>query len=253
MRYVATLILLMCGLLLSACGYKAPPKPLLKPLPNAVETLRVRQLGDANLISWGAPQRNQDGSTIDDLDHYALYRMSYDPADECPECRDTSILLRKVDPMFLKDAQFEAGRYALLDRQGLKSDLGYQYRLQAMTTDGYSGTPSKLRQVFFEAPQPPTMLQGQSLERLIRLSWQAVDTSSGMTLLGYHIYRGKGEAPLSLQSVNAKPEQSTGYDDFAISGGQSYRYAVRAVWQKDGIELETGLSDIVSVLAISGR
>ncbi|ORJ57653.1 hypothetical protein B5V00_12830 [Geothermobacter hydrogeniphilus] len=249
MRIRTPVLILTCGLLLSACGHKAAPMPLLKPLPKAVENLSVRQLGAAMRVSWQAPKTNQDGTPITDLDHFAVYRMSYDPADDCLECRDTSTLLRDVDPDFPGDVQVVDGRYFLIDRQDLLAGRGYQYRVSAVTNGGYPGVPAKIRRPYLQPPTAPKELSATSLERFIRLKWQPVQPVEGMTLLGYHLYRATGSAPLALSPLNATPELETGYDDFTITVGSSYRYAVRAVWKRDDTELESELSNLVTVPA----
>jgi len=248
MPFFATAILLLCALLTGGCGHKAPPRPLLKTLPEPVENLRVRQLGTSMLIVWSAPRRNQDGTPIEELTQFDIYRMSYDPADECPECRDTSTLLRSIDPDYLQDAQQHNGRYYLLDRSGLEKGRGYQYRLQAMLGKDLPGAPSKVRQPFFAAPEPLKTLRASDLKQFIRLGWEAAGPKEGMTLRGYRLYRGIDTAPLSLQALNSKLLATPNYDDFDIRRGRTYRYAVRAVWEINGIEIESSLSKLVSIL-----
>jgi len=250
--FIPACVLLLAGALLSACGHKAPPRPLLKPLPNPVGELEALQLGESMRVSWVAPESNQDGTPLSDIEQFNLYRMTYNPADECPECRDTSTLWRSVDPDFLKDAQHFDDRYLILDRQQLEPGRGYQYRIEVIA-DGYPGEPAMVRRPFFPPAAAPVDLRGDALEGFIRIKWRAVEKLDGMNLIGYHIYRGTGDRPLELIPLNETPETGTGYDDFTAIGTETYRYAVRAVWEQEGLRFESLLSMPIHVSGAEAR
>lgn len=239
------LLLLAALLLIPACGHKGPVKPLPKTLPEAVQKLRVKQAGDSLVIFWAAPASNQDGSLLLDLDHYDVYRMSYNPADDCPECRDTSSLLRSVDPGYLKDVQHIDNRFYLTDRLDLEANRGYQYRVVAINRDGHAGFPAEVRKPYYLSPTPPAELVATGLDKLVRLAWKQPAIPDGMTLTGYRIYRGTAAEPMSPIPLNSKPVTDTGYDDFAITNGINYRYGVRAVFVHNKTDLETKFSNLV--------
>lgn len=232
-------------LLISGCGHKGPVKPLLKALPDAVQKLRVQQTGASMLLSWAAPVSNQDGSPLQGLDHFEIYRMTYNPDDDCPECRDTSSLLRTVDPDYLEDIQLVNNRYYLIDREDLEDNRGYQYRVIVISDNGYGGSHAQVRKPYYLPPTMSKELTTQGLDKQARLSWEAPATPDGMTLTGYRIYRGEEDAPLSPIPLNNKLVAETSYDDFGVINGKTYRYGVRAVFVRKDSELETGFTNLV--------
>ena len=85
--FAVRVVILCMGLFaLASCGKKGPVRPLLKPLPQAPAAVTVRQQGETTLLSWTLPTRNQDASSLTDLQGFAVYRMEYDPVEGWPGC-----------------------------------------------------------------------------------------------------------------------------------------------------------------------
>jgi len=247
------LVTLACLLaLLGACGHKAPPLPLLKKQPAAVRDLEIRQRGSALQLAWTIPDRNQDGSVLNGLAGFNLYRHDYDPQDDCPECIDTSTLLRRVELDYLQGAQRDGERIFTSDT-GLEVGRGYRYRVVAVTGDGLEGAPAAIQQVL----QPPTAAPGAfratGHDRLVQLAWQAPQLEAGEELIGYNLYRGTGSEPLGPRPLNRETLTATGFDDFQVENGRSYRYGVRSLVRRDGQLIESPLGGPVAALPQAGQ
>ncbi len=241
MRWPALLALL----LLTACGHKGPVRPLEQPQPDSVRRLAVGQLGDGLLLSWLPPAANRDGSPLSPLQHYAIYRQQFDPADDCPDCRPPRKPIARIRP---EQATSPDGRLHFFDDQGLQPGLGYRYRVIAVSRSGQPGRPARAERIFLAPPPAPDRLRGESLSRLNRLSWQPPATAEGK-LLGYLIYRGEGKRPAGFTPLNGKPLSQPRYDDFALTPGVRYDYRVRALYRLQGQEVISGASNPVSLTA----
>jgi len=216
-------------LLTASCGYKAPPRPLLQPLPTAPGNLSVRQFGTEVQLAWTLPQTNQDGSELTDLAGFDIYRMSYDPAADCPECRDTSVLIERLDLAYLQNARREGNRVFYLDR-GITPGTGYRYRIVPFTGNQQAGAPAQKEQVMIEPPPPPDDLLAEGHDRLVRLSWAvAIPADPQQVLLGYNIYRRRGDAHFSRLPLNQALLTITEFDDFEVTNGARYGYQVTSV------------------------
>jgi len=237
--------------LLTACGHKGPPLPLLKPQPAAVQQLEVRQQGSVLQLSWILPERNQDGSALTNLAGFNLYRQGYDPQDECPECTDTANLLRRVELDYLQGARRDGNRILVSDGD-LEIGRGYRYRVAAVTVDGLEGAPASVKQVVQPPIPAPTGFTAGGHDRLVSLAWQAPKPEAGVELLGYQLYRADGEAPF-VRPLNEQPLAATSYDDFQVENGRSYRYGVRSLARRDGQLVESPLSGPVAALPQAGR
>lgn len=241
--YLLLTTLLLLGL--AGCGHKGPVRPRRQPLPAAPEHLLLRQQGTQMLISWTMPERNQDGTELTDLAGFKVMRMDYDPAEDCPDCRDTSELLRQVDLQYLRNVQRRDGRFFLAD-PGLEPGRGYQYRIIPYNRWGQDGTPISGRQVLSLIPPAPQALQAQAAGGSLRLNWQAPQERPGdMELMGYNVYRRRPGRPFAVAPLNPRPVTETTYEDRSFQSGRTYLYAVRAVVRYQQHEVESRLSKAV--------
>jgi len=232
--------------LLAGCGTKGPVRPLELRLPAAPQGLRVQQRGLRMLLSWAPPGRNQDGSPLEDLQGYRVYKMEYDPTEDCPECRDTSVLLQEVDLDYLRQARRLNGRLYLWD-SGLEAGRGYQYRVVAYNRKGREGEPTQLRRLFFLPPTPPSELEASPHDRLVRLSWAPVEAA-----VGYNVYRRLPGEPFALEPINAELLAETGFEDFHLKNELTYIYAIRSVVERLDQRVESPLSASVEAVPRPG-
>jgi len=237
----------------SGCGRKGPVRPLAKPLPDAPPEIRLQQLGPAFLLSWTLPKSNQDGSPLQDLEGFMLYKMTYDPRKDCPECRDTSLLWHRIDLEFLDMAFRTENRLWIWD-EDVEPGKGYQYRVVPFTSGGREGKAALVRGPFLAPPSPPAGLVAVALDRLVRLSWEPLPESPVEgEWLGYRLYRGQSEQASRFQPVQSGFLQETRYEDFNLQNDISYRYGVRSVVRIGDMVVESALSQTVTAMPQPGK
>ncbi len=250
----AVLILLVPALLLlSGCGKKGPVRPLRQPLPSAVEKLTVRQLGLQLVIAWDIPKTNQDGSPLTNLQGFRIFKMKYDLTEDCPECRDTSVLMQQIDIEYLQQAERLGNRIFIRDAE-LTPDAGYQYRVVPFNSKGRDGLPARERVPFLTPPPPPRQLRASGHDRLVRLDWQPVNAlRQGVELIGYRLYRRFPDEPFGPLPINGEPAAGISFEDFAVENGQDYVYTIRSVVRILDREVESPPSEAAQARPRAGQ
>jgi hypothetical protein len=244
-----TLVLLI--LLLFACGKKGPVRPLKTKSPGPVTALELRQQGEALLISWQLPSNNLDGSVLETPPTLDIYRMTFDPQADCPECFDRSTLLASIEADLPEPARKVGNRYLLLDRQ-VQAGVGYQYKLVARNAAAETSPATILRQTFTEPVAAPQQLAISPQNRSITLNWLPGNLAAGDTLLGYQLYRQAAGEPRSPYPLNREPLQKTGFEDFNLENGRSYSYWIRALVQRQQLTVEGIASAELSAIPQAG-
>ncbi|MEJ2200570.1 MAG: fibronectin type III domain-containing protein [Desulfuromonadaceae bacterium] len=246
------IFLLACLLFCCGCGKKGPVKPLRQPFPAAPEHLTALQQGDLMQLSWQLPEQNQDGSELNDLQGFHIYKMSYDPTDQCPECRDLSVLMRQIDLDFLQNAERQDNRLTIWD-DDLEAGFGYQYRVVAVTQQRREGAAAVTRQTFLPPVAAPVAVQASGYDRMVRLSWQPPELVNGERILGYTLYRHTlGELAPSFPTIG-QLVQDTSYEDYGLTNGITYVYRVRMVVDVRGVRQESAASPPVEVVPEAGK
>ncbi|BCR06182.1 lipoprotein [Desulfuromonas versatilis] len=246
-------LLLSLLLTLAGCGKKGPVRPLRQPLPDAVQRFEVRQLGARFLLAWDLPKINQDGSELTDLEGFRVFKMKFNPADDCPECRDTSVLMQEVDIDYLRKATRIGDRFYLWDTE-METGSGYQYRVAPFNRKGREGQPALVRVLFLPSPPSPINLEAAGKDKLVSLRWQPIDDPrQGAEALGVNLYRRTPDAPFPPTPLNREPLKEGAFDDFAVENGQQYLYAARSVVRLGRRVLESGLSATASAAPQAGR
>jgi len=229
---------LLCTLLLlAACGHKGPVRPLRTQNPGPPTALELRQQGEVLLLGWQLPNKNMDGSAIETPPALDIYRMTFDPQDDCPECFDRSTLRFSIEPDLPKPAQRFDNRYRLIDRQ-VQAGIGYQYKLVSRNSAGDLSKPVILRLEFFDPVAAPQQFEIIAHDRSVALKWQPHRLAEGDTLLGYQIYRKQAAEPRSPYPLNPKPLQKTSFEDFNLENGHSYSYSIRALVKREKLTVE---------------
>jgi len=243
----------LLGLLIAGCGKRGPVRPLAKPLPAAPSDISLQQLGEGFLLSWTLPRTNQDGSPLEDLEGFVLYKMSYDPAHDCPECRDTSLEWRRVDLEFLGAAHRIGSTLSLWD-DDLEPETGYQYRVVPFTFRGQQGKSALVRRPFFAPPAAPTDLSAEALDQLVRLRWLPADPhSSPGERVGFRVYRRQTEEASPFQPIHSDFLQDPRYEDFGLKNNILYDYGVRSAVRIKGLFVESALSPVVTAMPQAGK
>lgn len=236
MRTARLIIITGIILLLASCGKKGPVRPLEANLPASVKNVELRQQGDTLLLSWQLPTHNQNSTLLDSAPVVEVYRMLFDPANDCPECTDRSVLLYSIDPELPQPALLSGDRYLLQDRQ-VAANQGYHYRLVPRSKDGQDGQPLIVRIVFVEPLAAPAGLKVEAHDRSATVSWQPFQPAEGQELLGYRLYRHHEES--SVELLNPRPLTDLIYEDFNLENGRAYNYQVRALLKQGEQILES--------------
>ena len=246
------LILPLLLLALAACGKKGPVRPLLQALPAEPQNLTVQQQGGRFLIAFGLPTKNQDGTPLTDLQGFQVYKMKYDPARDCPECRDTSVLLQSIDLDYLRAVRRVGDRLELWDTD-LAPGFGYQYRVVAVNVQGAAGLPAVVRRPFFAPLPAPGVPTATAHDQMVHLEWPPLLPPTTGKLLGINIYRRHPGEIFPASPVNREPLAGKSYEDFGLHNDQTYDYALRSVVEISGVRVESLLTVPVPAIPQAGR
>ena len=238
---------------LTACGKKGPVRPLLQPLPAAPGHLTVEQQGERFAVAWTIPTAYQDGTPLADLQGFQVFKMQFDATRDCPECRDTSVLLANVDLDYLRAVQRNDQRLTLWDAD-LVPGSSYQYRVVPFTRTGAAGLPATAKRPCLVPPPPPTGLTASGHDRMVKLEWAApANLPQAVELKGYNLYRRLPGEVFPDLPLNHEPLAAPAYEDFSVTNDIAYGYAVRSVADIGGIRVESVLSAAVNILPRAGQ
>ncbi|MDT8418851.1 MAG: fibronectin type III domain-containing protein [Desulfuromonadales bacterium] len=251
MKLFCALVLIALLPVIASCGKKGPVRPLQANLPDAVIAAELVQRGDELLLSWQLPIRNQNGSPLETAPVVDIYRMPYDPADYCPECKDRATLLFSINPELPAPAQLSANRYTLHDRQ-VTVGQGYRYRLVPKNELNREGRSLSVRIVVVTPPAEPQGLQVKGLDQGAALTWSPLTPPAGMELLGYRIYRRDAGVASPAELLNQRLLTVTEYTDINLGNNTEYRYQVSAVLKQGERILESLASAAVGVIPQKG-
>ncbi|MBN2644912.1 MAG: hypothetical protein JXR59_05495 [Desulfuromonadaceae bacterium] len=241
------LISLISLISLSGCGKKGPVVPLKEALPKAPQHLALSQKGTALLLGWEIPTLNQDGTPLEDLKEFAIYKTDYALEKGCPECRTPNRLLRSIDVAWYHSSHPDSRRLYLWD-SAVEEDTGYRYRIVPLNSNGHAGADVTIHRPCYLPPPPPVAVQGEGHDRQVLLRWQETLPAEGEEeWLGYNIYRRSGDSYFGVQPLNDKPLAATYYEDLTVENNRSYDYAVRSVIRVNGFIVESALSSSVTV------
>jgi predicted small lipoprotein YifL len=246
LRPITLALSLLSLLLLAGCGTKGPVRPLAQPLPAAPPEMTLHQQGDALLLSWSQPRSNQDGSELTDLAGFRIYRQSFDPMEDCPDCRDNAPLWRLVELDYLGHTQSRNGRLFLLDN-GLEPGLGYSYKVVPFNRWGQDGPAIERRQTLAVPPPAPATPKAERQNGGLLLNWKASELPADMKLLGYQVYRRRPGRAFSAAPRNQELLTQPHFVDSGFETGRSYIYAVRTVVRQAEKVLESVLSDTLVI------
>lgn len=244
---------MMALFVLAACGHKGPVQPLKQQTPSAPKSLMVEQRGTRFLIAWSLPKTNQDGTPLTNLEGFRVFKMRYDLAEDCPECRDTSVLMLNADLEYLREVRRVDDRLYLWDDE-LIPGSGYQYRIVPYNNKKRDGESTLKRVPFVIPPPAPTGLTASGHDKLVRLGWKPVaDGRQQVEFLGYNVYRRPANEPFPFEPVNHKILTEPEYEDYDVQNDQTYLYSVRTVTIMSGNPVESPLSETVEATPRRGQ
>lgn len=142
-RAVVALAVALAAALAVSCGKKSPPRPPEWVIPRSPAPVLVVPVANGVKVSWHRPREYADGSSLDDLGGFTVFRscdegISWEPIAELP-VNDRE--------RYRKNRTF-----AFVD-QNAPPDIPCRYRVVAATLDGYRSPPAE--GAVGETPEPP--------------------------------------------------------------------------------------------------
>ncbi|MFA5700167.1 MAG: fibronectin type III domain-containing protein [Desulfuromonas sp.] len=239
---------LLLALALSGCGKKGPVMPLEARLPVAPTDVTLSQRGESLLLGWDVPKFNQDGSELTKLKRFDIYRIDYDPARGCPECRNPTHLLQQIDADYYRSTSGDSRRIYMWDHF-VQPGSGYRYRIVPVNNKDQAGNAATIHRPCFPAPPPPENLRVETADRQVTLQWDAApqpENSGQPVVIGYNIYRCNAGEYFGPRPLNREPFKPTLYVDMNLDNNHTYRYTVRTVAQHDEFVLESEAAPAIS-------
>jgi hypothetical protein len=198
------------------------------------------------VISWTIPKTNQDGSPLQDLQGFDVYKTRYEPEAACPGCNESGEVFRHIDLEYLRQAFREEDRVFFLD-SNLEPNFSYLYRIVPFTSKGQTGASATINREFLIPPPAPTGLHAAIGDQAVNLTWSArAEETAENGFLGYNIYRNEKSEPFPLTPLNEDYWAATSYTDRALPDTDTLSYTVRSVWRRQGLVIESPDSEPVS-------
>lgn len=236
-------VLIAIGILLvavlAACGRKGPVRPRLATFPAAPSDLQVAQQGEDFLISWMIPELNQDGTPVEDLRGFHVYRMIYPAADGCPTCRDPEELVAAI-ALSRPAPAMRVGKRLYWRDAAVAPGTGHAYLVVPVTVGDHEGPGAGAHRVWQESPPAPSALQAEAGERQVSLAWTPPSAlPDGQVLLGYNLYRRPASGTYPPVALNGEPLSDPRLTDFVGEAGREAFYRVTTLVRSGDRQLES--------------
>jgi hypothetical protein len=222
--------------IVTACGYRTSPRPASATIPGQVDLVTARAYPDRILLQWGVPLSNTDGSPLEDLSGFKVYRSAEEVDGECEDCGKRE-LHSNVDFENPVNAKIVQGEVFYPDERVSRGNV-YRYWVAAYNLRGREGPVSP--EVTVEIDRPPPAPQGVSV-RVEKdgalLEWTSPARPAGTK--GYRIYRGDKEDVDTMESVGETKWAETRFLDKGVQKEKTYYYVIRSLKMNDGVSLES--------------
>jgi hypothetical protein len=242
---------LLCVLLAGGCGKKDDPTAPVAVAPGKVQDLTVRPRGNAIILSFIIPEKNNDGSLLLDLAGFAVLRSEQPFARECKDCPKRFSVINDIDykTYILNNPQARAIEYS---DSALTFQNVYTYRVVGYNTDKRPGTPVTGPDIFWDVPSaPPRAVRPELQGKSVVLSWEAPaalqDGAAFEGPVAYNLYRRTPETPYSLAPINSEPIAALSCRDRGIMKDSDYFYTLRAIRQVRETAVESEASAEVAL------
>lgn len=249
--YKLIALFLLVSFFVSACGRKGVPVPPGTLRPQKIKDLSYKIIDEGAIISWSIPFKNHDGSPIDKIKEFRLYRAEVPFDGFCKECPPPY-----GSPIIIKyNKKPEPGKKIVYEDTTVQE--GYYYIYQVKTVKNLlnvSDFSNKIIYAWHVPPKRPLGLEANVKEDGIELTWISpesfVDGRPIDAPLEYRIFRR-----FDNEKDFEKIVDSTGYTNFFDKIRRVYRkveYAVSALYTYHGTQIESNRS-IPLVVKARGR
>lgn len=235
--------LVLLFFLVAACGRKGPLVPPEALLPAPVSDLKVAQQGERFQLSWTLPAKRVDGDVYGKLVGFRLFKREVLPPDEdCEACANAYRLEKSVDLAYLQDVRRSGDRLFVGDAD-VSAGTTYQYKVVGLNKDGtVSPDSNRARRKKVTPPAAPRLVANFTPTDII-LHWEDVAIPANGKIVGYNVYRWRGDGLPALFPLNGAPKQGPGYEDTRLVPGVTYVYVVRTVAEVAGEMVESAPSN----------
>ncbi len=227
------------GCLAAGCGKKGPPLPPLRVLPEKVQQLQARQIGDRIVVSFSRPGSRDDGTPLppDASIEVLLGARGQAPRGAGDVAGEPSLA------WVIPRAQWD--RYAQGDRldvslgvDGIARGLGLggseslrgrplSFTVQVVEAKGRrSAASAPVTLDVCDPPPPPRGLRAHLREEGIVLEWMRPE--GGPSGVVYNLYRQERAGPTAAVPLNGAPLAEGRFLDATAAPGVDLRYVVRA-------------------------
>lgn len=242
----AGLCILIVSCFIAGCGYKTTPRPATATVPGEVGLIDVRAYADRVVLKWSVPPSNADGSALQDLSGFKVYRFTQAVGEECDNCEERKTLHANVDFQNPSSAVISKGEVAYTDKDVSPGQV-YSYWVSAYNLRGREGRLSQVVQVGFgEPPAPPEHLRARVEANGIVVDWDVPAQEEGIS--GYRIYRGTTDNIDEMKLKGGARAGETSFLDKDVEKDKPYFYQVRSFKMQRGISQESRPSSTVKAV-----
>lgn len=228
-RVAGTLLLGASFLFVGGCGYKDLPVPPSTVVPEPVSDL-LYSVSDKGLrLSWSYPVKTIQGSAVEDISSFDLYRAAVPLADYCGGCPIPFGKAIELDGGVPFDGNLR--RKATYESSDLQSGYKYFYKVTSRTSWlAASGDSNIVTFVWYQPAKAPSALSATAGDREVVLNWQdARELTDGSALdkpLKYQVNRSAGGKDFVKVGT---PLSGTTFTDSTVRNGQKYFYTVQSL------------------------
>ena len=251
-KHVVTILLVVLGLGLSACGKKGDPGLPMPIVPDAPSRFQVVARSEGIFILWRAPDKNVNDTELLDLGGFKIMRANEPIEKFCPKCPKNTAQL--TDIAYKGDRGKPPGKqwYYYKDT-AIDFGMVYFYQMHAYNEREKDGKSTKPVVVYWDrSPAAPAELMVHPKNKLLQLSWQRVATLENGSPLegfaGYNIYRTTQQGVYEEGPVNQEPVQETQFEDAPETLDVTYYYTVRAARMVKETPVESAASGEVQAV-----
>ena len=221
-----------------------PPETL---VPEPV-SLKVEGREEGIIISWNLPKKNSDGSRLEDLAGFKLYKRT--EVEGCASCPSDFPQYRDIDLDVHDGYRLKRERVIVYD-EDVREGNRYLYKVAPYNLEGYTGELSDVASVEWKQPPPQVAgLEAAAGDRTVTLKWEpsSLQDLHGGDFAGYRIYRSQTSGSYDAGPVKMVESPESGYSDIGLNNNRQYFYVVRGVIKAGDAYIEGASSE--EVLAI---
>jgi len=250
-RKILAILSILLPLVFLGCGIKGPPVAPDSTIPAAVTDLRAWSREGRIFLAWGSPTKNTDGSNLEDLLGFRVFRQSRPLLPStCPDCPLKFEPVAEIDIDYpLPAARVEGGRVLWRDTT-LKPQHEYIYIVRAYNSYKFPSPESNPVTIFWDDPPiAPTRVSVRGEDKALEIRWEfsprLLNGKEMVDFSGFNIYRRSEGERFGFFPLNPEPFPEKRFQDAVLENGKSYYYEVRTVRNFRGTLIE-GLSSAVA-------